>query len=94
MLSLDTLVTTMSQFDLGQADWTKVRTHLENLKQQLYTEIGNYPAPIAGCDQQFNYLLEQQRRIIQELARLSAAEEANTSITEFIHTSSFFTKPE
>lgn len=48
-------------------------TCLQSEKQRLYDEIRNYPTPIAGCDQQFNYLLEQQAQIIAELARVRAA---------------------
>ncbi len=45
---------------------------LQAEKQRLYEEIQNYPTPIAGCDQQFNYLLEQQAQVIAELRRVSA----------------------
>jgi hypothetical protein len=47
---------------------------LEAEKQRLYEEIRNYPTPIAGCDQQFNHLLEQQARVASELSRLRGAE--------------------
>ncbi|REK06844.1 MAG: hypothetical protein DWQ37_22685 [Planctomycetota bacterium] len=49
---------------------------LEAEKQRLYEEIRTYPTPIAGCDQQFNYLLEQQARVVAELNRLRSAREA------------------
>jgi len=45
---------------------------LEAEKRRLYEAIRNYPTPIAGCDQQFNYLLEQQAQVIAELHRLQA----------------------
>lgn len=45
---------------------------LEAEKRRLYEEIRNYPTPIAGCDQQFNHLLEQQARVVAELNRLRA----------------------
>ena len=48
---------------------------LEAEKRRLYEEIRNYPTPIAGCDQQFNYLLEQQARIAAELHRIRARTE-------------------
>ena len=48
---------------------------LEAEKRRLYEEIRNYPTPIAGCDQQFNYLLEQQARIAAELNRIRASTE-------------------
>ena len=59
--------------------WNKIRTQLENQKAYIYQEIGHYPPPIAACDQQFNYLLEEQKRILGELARLKEAE--NDSLT-------------
>jgi hypothetical protein len=48
---------------------------LEAEKRRLYEEIRNYPTPIAGCDQQFNYLLEQQARVTAELNRIRASTE-------------------
>jgi hypothetical protein len=48
---------------------------LEAHRQRLYDEIRSYPTPIAGCDQQFNYLLEEQARVIAELRRLRASNE-------------------
>jgi hypothetical protein len=42
-------------------------------KRRLYEQIRDYPTPIAGCDQQFNYLLEQQARVTAELNRIRAA---------------------
>ena len=43
---------------------------LEAEKQRLYDEIRGYPTPITACDQQFNWLLEQQTRVTAELHRL------------------------
>jgi hypothetical protein len=43
---------------------------LEAERRRLYDEIRNYPSPIAGCDQQFNDLLEQLQRILAELRRV------------------------
>ncbi|MEX2115090.1 MAG: hypothetical protein WD845_17985 [Pirellulales bacterium] len=45
---------------------------LEAERRRLYEEIRNYPTPIAGCDQQFNHLLEQQARIIAKLHQIRA----------------------
>lgn len=44
----------------------KVRKHLEKERHRINKEIRNYPTPIAGCDAQFNYLLEERVRIAQE----------------------------
>ena len=29
----------------------------------IYEQIKTYPTPIAGCDEQFNYLLEERNRL-------------------------------
>lgn len=50
--------------------WQAIRVKLETQRRALYDEIRNYPTPIAACDQQFNFLLEERGRIIQELRRL------------------------
>ena len=46
----------------------------EELKQELErvnTEIGNYPFPITGCDEQFNYLLEMRSKMEKRIRELS-----------------------
>jgi hypothetical protein len=50
--------------------WDRIRTHLVSEKHRIYEEIRNYPRPVAGCDQQFNYLLEERARISAELERM------------------------
>lgn len=96
MLSLETGKPTMSQMDVIQSAWAKIRAHLETEKARIYEAIIHYPTPIAGCDQQFNYLLEEQTRIRHELDRLN--ETSNESlpsgdvlqqINEFISSSSY-----
>ena len=52
-----------------------VASALENLKvaqSTLVTEIKNYPTPIAGCDVQFNHLLEQKARVNAAIEALNA----------------------
>jgi hypothetical protein len=49
---------------------------LQAEKQRLYEEIRSYPTPIAGCDQQFNDLLERQARVIAELRRVTTSANA------------------
>lgn len=44
-----------------------IRRHLEDERRRINEEIRNYPTPITACDAQFNYLLEQQKEIVQEL---------------------------
>jgi hypothetical protein len=46
----------------------------ENEKRRINEEIRNYPTPIAGCDAQFNFLLEEQARIVKELDQLRGSE--------------------
>jgi len=43
---------------------------LEDEKRRINEEIRNYPTPIAGCDAQFNFLLEEQAKIARELEQL------------------------
>lgn len=80
--------------DYVQSVWIEIRAQLASNKVRINKAITCYPTPIAGCDQQFNYLLEQQREISAEWARLNEAE--NESLTaadpiravdEFIRTS-------
>ena len=96
MQSLETRKPTMSQMDVIQSAWATIRVHLENEKARIYESIIHYPTPIAGCDQQFNYLLEEQTRIRLEWDRLNeASNESLTSgdalqqINEFIGSSSY-----
>jgi hypothetical protein len=86
----------ISQVDLVNSVWNGLRTRLESEKARIYEEIGNYPPPIAACDQQFNYLIEQQTRISGELARLNEAAakslmagDPGQLIDEFIRSSSY-----
>jgi hypothetical protein len=43
---------------------------LESEKRRINEEIRNYPTPIAGCDAQFNSLLEEQAKIVEKLDQL------------------------
>lgn len=38
----------------------------------LRRDMGEYPTPIAGCDEQFNHLLDQSERVRNALAALEA----------------------
>jgi hypothetical protein len=53
--------------------WEALRRRLEQEKNAVAAEIEAYPRPIAGCDAQFNHLLERRRLLWDELARLEAA---------------------
>ena len=50
------------------------REALEAEKHRLDEEIRHYPTPIPRCDAQFNHLFERRARIVEELARLAAAQ--------------------
>jgi hypothetical protein len=50
---------------LGQA-----RLALRVAQSNVLAEIGNYPRPVAGCDAQFNHLLDLRRRLALALAAL------------------------
>jgi len=81
--------------DLLDNAWAKIRAHLERQRDLNYEQIKNYPMPIPGCDQQYNYLLEQRTSISRELTRLHDAINADRHaadrvelITDFIQSSS------
>jgi len=68
-----------TRIDVVRSAWARIRAHLENQRGRINDEIGLYPTPIAGCDQQFNYLLEQRRGISAECRRLNEAENQSLS---------------
>jgi hypothetical protein len=59
-----------------------IRDHLESERQRINKEIKNYPTPITACDAQFNYLLEEQKRIPQELDRLNVLSKESLTRTD------------
>jgi hypothetical protein len=76
--------------------WKKIKQQLEKERHRIYDEIRNYPAPIPACDAQFNHLLEERRRISQELLELEQLSSQNLtpeqhvkSIATFITSSTF-----
>ncbi|MBI3992373.1 MAG: hypothetical protein HY342_03795 [Candidatus Lambdaproteobacteria bacterium] len=72
-----------------------IRRFLLDKKNAVREQIWNYPPPIPACDQQFNYLLEQQDLLSQEIARLDAIirdrqpADQGASIDDFVSTSKF-----
>jgi len=84
MQSLETEKPTIRQMDVIKSVWNKIRAQLETEKARIYEAIGSYPSPIAACDQQFNYLLEEQTRISRELVRLNEATTASLTIADSI----------
>ena len=51
-----------------------IRTALEAVRLRVCAEIGAHPRPVAGCDVEFNRLLEDRTRLAQELAQLDSLE--------------------
>lgn len=43
---------------------------LRSARQTLAAEISAYPAPISGCDAQFNHLLSERQKIAEAIAAL------------------------
>ncbi|HEY1601104.1 MAG TPA: hypothetical protein VGG64_15990 [Pirellulales bacterium] len=74
--------------------WQEISEFLECQKEQIFGQIRGYPSPITGCDQQFNFLLEEQARISQEMSRMRTAMQeclsggkAHAILAEFLRTS-------
>jgi hypothetical protein len=67
-----------------------VRERLQQVRLNLLTEIQHYPTPIAHCDQQFNWLLEQRDRVTAELQALDELQErAAAALNDFVRSSRF-----
>ena len=47
------------------------QAELSVAKSLLQSEIRNYPAPISGCDAQFNHLLSERQKVHAALESLS-----------------------
>ena len=60
----------MPSATVEQQAWTVLRTKLERRRRDLADAISSYPSPIAGCDAQFNALLEERNKVVQGLRRL------------------------
>lgn len=59
----------------SQKEWQMLRSRLQAEKERVEREISSYSTPIAGCDQQFNYLLEKRAQLRREWRRLLQAEQ-------------------
>lgn len=69
-------------------EWEALRRRLEEEKDVVSAEIQAYPRPIAGCDAQFNHLLECRRLLWEELSRLEAARaDRLSSVGDFLQSS-------
>ena len=49
------------------------RQELKLAQDALRRDMAAYPTPIAGCDEQFNFLLDQSQRVRNALAALEAS---------------------
>ena len=52
----------------------KKQTPLDNQKiaarlESIYQQIKDYPTPIAGCNEQFNFLLSERDKLRKELEK-------------------------
>tara|TARA_B100001167_G_scaffold106703_1_gene65282 strand:+ start:338 stop:547 length:210 start_codon:yes stop_codon:yes gene_type:complete len=48
----------------------KLESNLKNKLKELNEEIRYYPSPIAGCDVQFDWLLEERNRLTNQLKKV------------------------
>ncbi len=51
-------------------DFAEIQQILEKRLEEIFLEIRSYPSPIAGCDQQFNFLLEQRGQLSRLLQQV------------------------
>ena len=86
----------LDRSDSLQAVCARLVAHLNDSRESILTEIRDYPTPIAGCDQQFNHLLEERDRVahdlqlLQSLARNQAAHHDRCAkIRDLIESSDF-----
>ena len=61
------------QLPLIESARKKIEVQLEAESRRINEEIRDYPRPIAACDLQFNYLLEERARLTGELRRMHEA---------------------
>ena len=64
------------------SDWDALRLRLAQMRDAVAAEIHAYPAPIPGCDAQYNHLLERRAALADALARLDAAREDGAATPE------------
>jgi hypothetical protein len=75
----ESLPNAAGQVELAESLWRDIGECLESQKVRIYEEIRYYPTPITACDQQFNYLLEEQAKIAGELARMRRTIDENST---------------
>ena len=73
--SLVAIVKNIGRFKKGkiifmEKRFLKKETVILERLQWVKDEIKHYPTPIAGCDEQFNFLLSERERLTQELKEI------------------------
>lgn len=72
------------------SDREALRDRIEARMTALAREIRTYPGPIAGCDAQFNYLLDLRAALGAEITRLDRTTDDETfTVERFIETSKY-----
>ena len=61
--------------------WDRIGVALQSERRRITQAIASYPTPIAGCDQQFNHLLEQRAALQSEWARFEAVQQDHEAVT-------------
>ena len=56
--------------EMGNKGKSTEKREVETLLGVIYLKIKNYPTPIAGCDEQFNFLLAERDRLRDALEQL------------------------
>ena len=56
--------------EMGKKGKSTEKREVEALLGVIYLQIKNYPTPIAGCDEQFNFLLAERDRLTQESKKI------------------------
>ena len=64
--------TTSRGYGIPESVREGIRAALDAARVQVCAAIGAHPRPVAGCDVEFNRLLEDRTRIAQEIARLDS----------------------
>ncbi len=74
------------------ATWRELKHRLEAHRAALNAEIAAYPGPIAGCDAQFDHLLELRSGINGELKRFEEARGDAAALRRFVNGCEFLSR--
>ena len=73
-----------------------IRHRLEAVRESISRELCTIPTPIPGCDVNFNRLLEDRSKVVDELqrlARLTAQSASDAALVEFAQASEWLDQP-